>query len=86
MFNENRVGDYPIGAKNDSRAPYNESLNKEIIVCVSLILDGEVTISIPENTSESETKYLLDKHIKMLSHAIAKSNNLVVTNIEVYDE
>lgn len=46
----NSTGDYPLGAVNDSRAPYNETENPEveIDVTVSVTLSKTVTVKVKD--------------------------------------
>lgn len=46
----NSLGDYPVGAANDSRAPYNEEENPEveIEVTVSITLSKTVTVKVTD--------------------------------------
>lgn len=48
------MSDYPLGAKYDKNAPYNQPLPKmvEKEVLVSYIYESEVTVTVPEDADE----------------------------------
>lgn len=53
---------YPIGARYDMNAPYNEALDHEVEVCISVTLNRTVPIQISDRDIEDED-YNIPTHI-----------------------
>ena len=60
------MSNYPMGAKDDPRAPYNEPLNEDVDFNVSVICDITKTISMPNDGSgdDNEVKYKLSNEVR----------------------
>lgn len=50
----------PAGAANDPRAPYNQELDEEVEVLISVTYSKSMSVLVPKGTSEAELK----KHIE----------------------
>lgn len=50
------MSNYPPGAKDDPRAPYNER-TEFVNVCVSVTYHKEITVEVPYNYTEVDLNY-----------------------------
>lgn len=57
------MSNYPLGAKDDPNAPYNEPLNKEHKRFVSVTISFYDTAYLPEDATEEQIKDELFSHI-----------------------
>ena len=58
------IDNLPIGAANDSRAPYNEPLNTEHKRFVSVTISYYDSAYLPEDATEEQIREELRKHVE----------------------
>lgn len=82
MALQNNEGDYPLGAANDPRAPWNqekiEYKDVDVTVCVSL--SKAITLSLPEDYTEQ------DVHESILNSLTHKEINNLEKNGWIMDD
>jgi phosphoribosyl-dephospho-CoA transferase len=79
------AGDYPAGAYNDPRAPYNEELTKEkeyfVSITISFTLKGEIN----KVNAKKEARDIVNLNI--LSNLASKNiENINIDELEVVEE
>lgn len=81
--NSNMKGDYPVGAKDDSRAPYNEDNGVEVECTVSLTVSATLTLKVNENYTKEDLKEAARPFIDVIP---AGEDNWCVDDFEVIEE
>lgn len=72
---------YPAGALEDPRAPFNEELNVEYTGEVSIILDGPVRVYLPRNATDRQIR----EAVYAKAEEKAKKAGLIITDITIVD-
>lgn len=58
------MNNYPLGAKEDPNAPFNEPLNKVETRYVSVTLSFETKVSVSPDATENDIYNMIEKEIK----------------------
>lgn len=58
-----KVDNLPAGAANDSRAPYNEELDEEVEVLISVTYSKSMSVLVPKGASEKELKRYIEESV-----------------------
>lgn len=72
---------YPAGALEDPRAPFNEELNIEYTGQISILLDGAVRVYLPANATDRQIR----EAVYAKAEEKAKKTGLIVTDITIVD-
>lgn len=76
------MSNYPAGAKNDPRAPYNEPLTRKVNFNISIVCDIDKSVDIPEDIKDySSYEYDLRSDIvKLLENQGFLVSEIIITN------
>lgn len=59
------TGDYPLGARDDPRAPYNQPPDVEVEVCVSVTYHADVKVKVPPDYEDTDLKEAVRNQITL---------------------
>ena len=74
------MDNYPIGAANDPKAPYNKPLPIKVKAEVGVELGLFVDVEVPENSEKEEVEEAVEKEI----FSRFKSDDVEISNIRLY--
>lgn len=76
------MSNYPAGAKNDPRAPYNEQLTRRVNFNINIVCDIDKSIDIPENIRDySSYEYdLRSEIVELLENQGFLVSEIVIVN------
>lgn len=58
-----KMDNLPAGAANDLRAPYNQELDEEVEVLISVTYSKSMSVLVPKGTSEAELKKFVEEAV-----------------------
>lgn len=59
------TGDYPLGAKEDPRAPYNQPPDVEVRVCVSATYHSHQKVTVPHEYTDADLREAVRNQITL---------------------